>query len=167
LRTAEAERARLARNALDAAATAETADQVTRDLRAQHRAVAVEWAARTRSMSLPPDVAMLDRLCQESTRIVDVLDGKASELNTKPVGHVRALLVDAWIDDDKAAGATLSAKAKVAHERATEAEAKLEHLQRIVGSSAAQAVHEYNDAVAAEMASHTSWRTSFAARPKR
>lgn len=153
LSRAEAERVRLAQNAIDAAAIAEAADRAARDLRAEHRAAAVEWAERTRSIGLPPDVPMLDRLRHKSAAIADILGAKARELETKLVGRVRALLVDARTDDNKAAGlAALSGKAKAAHERAAEAEAKLDHLQRTVGSSAAQAVKEYNAAVAAEKA---------------
>jgi len=152
LTAAEAERSRLAGNALDAVAAADTADRLARVLRAEHRAVAVEWSDRTRARGLPADITALTTLRQDGARIAAALDRAARDLSTRLIGRVRTLLNDVRADDDKAAGlVTLTATARAAHERATEAEATLDHLRRSIGSSAAQAVQEHRDATAAEL----------------
>jgi hypothetical protein len=153
LRKAEAERARLAANARDAARAAETAETLARDLRAEHRIAADEWAQRTRARQLPVDLGALRRLRDDGVQKARVLDDKAQELTTKHTRRVSSLLADVRTDDSKATELEgLAAAAKTAHERATAEEAKLEHLRQLVGSSAAQAVQEHKIAVTAETA---------------
>jgi SbcC/RAD50-like, Walker B motif len=143
LSRAEAKRSAQATSAREAAETAEKSGQRARQLRTAHRAEREGWAARTRACDLPLDLAELATVRDTGLAAAKVLHACADTLRGKFAARLRDALADARAaDQHHATLGPLAAAARIAHDKATRAEAELDELQRTVGAPAERILAE-------------------------